>query len=217
MGQIGIQAEDDMAAFAHHCAYMRSVFLHGKILFEESSAEARQRMSAAAQILFGDINRILVEYIILQACRITDPPKDVKGNDNLTIAFLLTKCDLSGAPEKQERVSELAASIDAFRKKLLPARHKRIAHADRNAAHDVESYGKATNDEWNKFWAELRELVSTIYQTSHGAPFDIDGGLMSDADGLLKVLKGEACFRQLMGESAQMADKCADIFQTMPE
>jgi hypothetical protein len=217
MGQVGPNADDDITAFAHHCAYMRSVFLHGKILFEESSAEARQRMSGAAQILFGDLNRILVEYIILQACRITDAAKDMKGNDNLTIPFLMKKYNLSGDAAKQKRVVELAASIDAFRQKLLPARHKRIAHADRAAAHDVASYGKATNDEWNGFWAELRELVSTFYECVHGGPFDIDGGLMSDADGLLKALKGDACFQSLMGDSPQMARRCADIFHAIPD
>ena len=217
MGQAGVDADDDITAFAHHCVYMRSVFLHEKILFEESSAEARRRMSAAAGTLFGDLNRILIEYIILQACRITDPAKDIRGNDNLTIAFLLARYDLNADQAKKKRVSDLAASIDTFRKALLPARHKRIAHADRSAAHDVQSYGQATNAEWDKFWVELRELVSTIYQAVHGTPFDIDGGVMSDADGLLKVLKGEACLQKLIGESAQMGNKCLDTLQTIAD
>jgi hypothetical protein len=216
MSQVGIKMDDDIGAFAHHCVYMRSVYLHGKALFETSSAEDRVRMSVAAPILFPDINRVLIEYTILQVCRITDAAKDRQGNENHTVAFLLAKYDFSGDPNKQRRLADLNGAIQAFREKLLPARHKRIAHADRGAVFDLASYGQAPDQEWSQFWLNLQDLVLIIYEKVHGEPFYINGGMLSDADGLLKALKEAACFTQLInGGDAALTHRCADAYQGM--
>jgi hypothetical protein len=63
---------------------MRSIYLHARILFE-ASAEDTARMSRAAPTFFGDLNKMFVEYMILQVCKITDPARDFRKNDNHTV------------------------------------------------------------------------------------------------------------------------------------
>lgn len=190
--------KEDIEIFANHCVFMRSVYLHCKILFEDSTADEKQSMSRTANVLFGDLNRILIEHITLEVCKITDGAKDVRGNDNLTIAFLLQHYGL-----KEQRLEELHEKLRAFRVKLLPARNKFISHSDRNAIIAGFALGAATSSEWNEFWLDLQELVRIIHgKVIGGAPLYINGVAgLSDAHGLLKALKHSDCFDKLLGDS----------------
>src|SRR5262249_59306473 len=76
----------DIEIFANYCVFMRSIYLHARELFETSSAEDKALMGNTAGMFFGDLNRVLNEYVILQVCKITDPAHDLRKNDNHTIA-----------------------------------------------------------------------------------------------------------------------------------
>jgi hypothetical protein len=118
-----IQDPSDIVVFADHCVFMRSVYLHGRILFEQSSTKDSARMKRAAPVFFEDLNRMLVEYIILQVCKITDPAHDFRKNENHTVAFLLRHYDFSSDPANGHRLAALDAQLQVFRQKLLPARN----------------------------------------------------------------------------------------------
>jgi hypothetical protein len=100
----------DIEIFANYSAYMRSIFLHTRELFETCSADDRARMNATAATFFNDLNRVLNEYIILQVCKITDPAQDSRDNDNHTIEFLLQHYDFSLDPTTLNRLNELRAA-----------------------------------------------------------------------------------------------------------
>src|SRR5271166_3131119 len=85
--------DEDIAIFAENCVFMRSIYLHGQTLFDRSTADDKDRMARTANTLFGDLSRMFVEYMILQVCKITDPAKDARNNDNHTVAFLLQHYD----------------------------------------------------------------------------------------------------------------------------
>jgi hypothetical protein len=198
VNQPPVTPNEDIAVFANHCVFMRSIYLHCKILFEVSTDEDKARMSRAAPIFFGDINKMFVEYMILQVCKITDPAHDFRKNDNHTIAFLLEHYDFSAAPTTMQRLAQLDALLQAFRQKLLPARNKLISHSDRGAILGGQNLGGASQSEWNEFWLNLQDVVFIIYEKVFGTPFYINGvARLSDADGLLKTLKQGSCFDQL--------------------
>jgi len=205
--------DEDIAIFANHCVFMRSIYLHGKILFEASTEEDRARMSRAAPTFFGDINKMLVEYIILQVCKITDPAQDIRKNDNHTIAFLLQHYDFSADPATKQRLAQLDAQLRAFRQKLLPARNKLISHSDRDAILARQNLGGAPQSDWDHFWIDLQEVVCIIYEKVFGTPLHINGvAMLSDAHGLLKALKHAACFDQLLDASdPALTRRCADM------
>lgn len=204
---------EDIAIFADHSVFMRSVYLHGRALFEASTDKEKARMSRAAPTFFGDLNSMFVEYTILQVCKITDPAQDFKKNDNHTIAFLTKHYDFSSDPAAAKRLAELDTRIQAFRAKLLPARNKLISHSDRATILAGQSLGGAPQRDWNQFWIDLQEVVEIIYKKVFGTTFHINGvAMLSDADGLLKALKHGECFDELMrtGDSA-LIHKGADL------
>jgi hypothetical protein len=206
-------SKEDIAIFANHCVFMRSIYLHNQILFEASTHEDKERMSRTAPTFFGDINRVLVEYLILQVCKITDPARDFRKNDNHTIAFLLQHYDFSTDPATMERLAQLEADIQAFREKLLPARNKLISHSDREAILAGHALGGVLQSEWEDFWINLQEVVHTIYEKVLGMSFWLNCvAMLSDAHGLLKALKHSACFDKLMdGSDPALTQKCADL------
>jgi hypothetical protein len=200
------RGDEDIIAFANTCAFMRSIYLHGRMLFEHSDNDERDRMHRIAPVFFGDLNRIFVEYIILQVCKITDPAK-MHGNENHTIAFLLQHYGL----DSDQRLKDVEARIVVFRKKLLPARHKRIAHSDRSAAFSKEAYGAAPQEDWNQFWLDLQDLVDVIHRKVVGTSFLINGvSMLSDVNGLHKALNHSKCFRKLASDPA-LSRRCLDL------
>jgi AbiU2 len=205
-------SDEDIVVFANHCAFIWSVYQHGRMLFERSTESDKKRMEKVALIFFGDINRILIEYLILQVCKITDPAKDFKKNDNLTVAFLLQHYDFSSQPAVEQQVKQLASQLHSFRSVVEPARNKFISHADRSAILADLTLGVASEDTWNQFWHGLDEFVSIIYNGVVGEPFHITKlAMATDADDLLKALKSAACFDKLIDEPA-LSSHCADLF-----
>jgi hypothetical protein len=196
----------DILKFSNDCVLMRSIYVHGRMLFQDSTNDEIDRMHRAAPVFFGDLSQMFNRSIILEVCKITDPAK-MHGNDNLTIAFLLQHYNLNS----DRRLTELEARINVFRKKLLPARHKRIAHSDRTAAFSKEALGAAPREDWNQFWLDLQDLVDIIHKKVVGTPFLINGvAMLSDVDGLLKALKHGECFEELASDPA-LSHRCADL------
>ena len=169
-------------------------------------------MSRTANVFFSDLNRIFIEYLILQVCKVTDPAKDLRRNDNFTIAFLLRLYDFSGEPTTLRRLSELDEKVQAFRVKLLPARNKVISHSDRDAIMANRALGGAPEDEWNEFWLNLQDLVCIIHEKIVGEPLWINGFAMSNAHGLLKALRHSDCFDKLLtGDEPQSAESVLNL------
>jgi hypothetical protein len=190
--------DEDIVIFANHCTFVWSIYLHAKTLFETSSTDDQKRMSGAAAIFFGDLNRMFNEYLILQVCKITDPAKDVKKNDNHTVAFLLQHYNFAADPAAERRLKLLADRLHAFRKRVEAARNKFISHSDRTAIMAGVALGAAPQAAWDGFWLDLQGFVSIIHEEVVGAPFTItEVGMASDAGGLLKALKHAACFDEL--------------------
>jgi hypothetical protein len=205
--------KEDIKVFADACAFSRSVYLHFKTLFETSTDEDRSRMGRAAETLFGDLHQVLVEYIILQICKITDPAQDFRKNDNHTVAFLLQHYGLTADPQIGKRLAELDRKTQAFRQKLLPARNKLISHADRAAILAGSTLGGAPQAEWDQFWLDLEELVNIIHVRVVGEQFKVtEIGMLTDADGLLKALHHAEHFNRLLSDKTpNVAQRAAEV------
>lgn len=214
MNDLLSKPKEVIEVFADHCVFMRSVYLHGCVLFETSSAAEKEMMSRAAHVFFGDLNRILVEFLIQQVCNITDPASDCRKNENFTVEFLLQQYGFgAGSETLREKLDMLSAKLKNFRTRLLPARNKLISHMDRAAILAGEALGAASQSDWDEFWLNLEDLVSTIHEKVVGTRFEISSvGNLTDADGLLKALRHGAWFDQLAhGADPAIARKCADL------
>jgi hypothetical protein len=202
---------DDISIFVDNCVFARSVYLHGLALFEESTDRDKQRMSRTAATLFGDLWQMIREYVILQVCKMTDPARDVRGNDNHTVAFLLEHYDFSSDPPLKERLTSLRAQLESFGAKLRPARNKLISHADRGARSAGNPLGGVAEGDWNQFWLDLQDFVCLIHLKVVGGPFYLNAVAgLTDAQGLLKALKNAECFDELLSDPS-LTQRCADL------
>lgn len=175
----------EIQIFADHCVFMWSIYRHLQTLYEQSNESDHARMRRTAEIFFGDLRQVLVEYVTLQACKVTDPIAS-NGNNNHTVRFLITEYGLS----HDAKIMELDKRLDEFRRKVLPARNKLISHSDRDTILAGKPLGGASNAAWNQFWTDLSDLVSLIHEKVCGEPFRItDVGMATDVEGLLQALE----------------------------
>jgi AbiU2 len=155
-----------------------------------------------AHKFFSDLNHMLIEHLILQICKLTDPEM-TKGKRNLTIPFLVNNADFAATPRDIAKLKKIAARIDKFRKRIGPARNKLISHLDLDAALRRKSFGGASVAAWQKFWLDLQDLVAILYKRYVDArvPFYLNGvAMMSDADQLVRAIKESTYFHVLLDD-----------------
>jgi hypothetical protein len=211
LNQVYVDSGDDISIFIDSCVFARSAYLHGLALFEQSTDRDKQRMSRTAGILFGDLWQVIREYVILQVCKMTDPARDVRGNDNHTVAFLVEHYDFGSDTALKDRLTILRAQLESFGAKLRPARNKLISHADRGARLAGDPLGGVAEGDWNQFWLDLQDFVCLIHQNVRGGPFYLNGVAgLTDAHGLLKALKHAECFDELLSDPC-LTQRCADL------
>lgn len=167
--------------FCDECVWVRSIRTHFAELFE-SGPTRHQLLAESARQFFLDINVVLVEYILLQQCKITDPPYADKDNrvPNVTADYLLT-FDWTDTT----RASLVAANhrLQQFRCKVKKARNKLVAHADLRARLQNLPMGEFSQSEETDFWAALEEFVNAAHSEALGGPFSIYAS-MPDGDSL---------------------------------
>ena len=206
--------KDDVSIFADYCVYVRSVYMHGKTLFETVDQAGKDILTNAAPVFFGDINKVLIEYVILQVCKVTDPAKDLRGNYNHTTEFFVKETNFSCDPGKARRLAELHASMQNIRAKIKPARDKVISHLDRDTIRAKTILGVASNEEWQRFWRDIEEFVAILYERYVSSPpihiRSVTG--ITDTLMLKNALRKGTYFDKLVhGNDKEISKKCLDI------
>ncbi len=173
--------------FCKLCAEVRISFDLYRSLFEAES-RTLQLYSSVAPHCFGDLNGILVEHVLIQFCKVTDPAKTGK-HFNLTTNYILNEI-----PWPREVAEKLAAINDrllTFRQKIEPARSKRIAHVDFTA--QIERWpnlGKFPKGEDCAFLRDLQEFVNVAYGHFHnGESCSIVVAMSTDTYKLVRALQ----------------------------
>ena len=167
-----------VAAFCSECVWARSVRTHFSVLFE-SGVKRHELLAEVAKTFFGDLNLILMEYVLLQQCKLTDPASSGKDKDNLTTNYILT---LSWSTATSALLADANRRLMAFRGKVVDARRKLVAHSDLKAILSLSSLGCFTQDEEQAFWAALQDFTNAAHAEAIGGPFEISAS-MPDGDG----------------------------------
>ncbi len=197
--------QQDVQAFCDCCVAMRSLWEHRSALFE-GPASRRDLLRQVAPGFFRDLDHLLIEHLILQICKITDPEESSRGEQNLTLEFLVNHADFTEAPETIVTLRQLRAQMQAFREKIVPARNKLIGHLDRTsvlrpgtvgqgmggAGMGGAALGGASGADWRHFWLNLQDFLHIL----HKRFIDPAGGFHlndiagpSDAEGLVTALR----------------------------
>jgi len=209
-----IATKEDVQAFADSCVLLRAQWMHFTILFEGSDLK-RELLQTTAPTFFGDLNQLLIEYLILHICRLTDETQTF-GRKNLTVKFLIEHSDWSGAPGMLAKLKPISESIHRFRERILPARKWFIAHLDLSAVRVDQPLGAASDVEWKQFWLDLQDFLELMFR-HHIDPhshFYLNGMVqISDADSLLTALKNGKFFEAVItdGEIGTRALRAANM------
>jgi len=204
--------KEDVEAFCNFCVSLRSTFRHYQIIFEEGADLRRELLQGIAHTFFGDLNLMLIEHMILQICKITDPD-ETRGQKNLTVLFLLNNCNFPAASAERAKLTRLSDSMHGFRAQIIPARNKLIGHLDRHSVHDGKDLGAADTKLWNQFWRDLQDFLHILHKRYVVPQHDFylnRVGQLSDADGLVKALK-ESTYFQILIADRTLTSKCADV------
>ncbi len=62
----------DVRKFVDHCVVLRAFWTHYQTVFEGSDLK-RELLQSTAHNFFRDLNLMLIEHLILQLCKLTDP------------------------------------------------------------------------------------------------------------------------------------------------
>ncbi len=169
-----------------------------------SGPEIERILRKSAERFFGDINVIMIEYMILVVCRLTDPP-GTSGKRNLTIPYmneLLREKDCL-SPE----IETLSDSIIAYRKLLEPVRNKIVAHMDRDTYIQDLTLGGHSKEEMAQFFEkDLLQYFEKVAKAIGATPL---GSLITrgrgDALDLRKTLSRGLIAEKLIHEDPKMA------------
>jgi len=200
----------DVDDFSGHCGYIHSVYVFTMRIWRDSDEAECKIAEAMAPSIFADLSQLLGEYLIIAACRVTDPASGGK-NENFTVEMFVNA--LRSDPETFKRLDELHQRMKKLRKIILPARHKLAAHADRDTIRGGKPLGAASWAEWDDFWLALQDFVRLLNERTKGKPFEIDaGGVFGDAEMLLRGLRQSQYFEALAkSDNPVIRDACLKL------
>ncbi len=183
--------KQDFELLRDHCIYIRQSYNTYTDLFNE---ENEKLLSCVAATFFTDIAKILQRDWMLQVCKLGDPAETTRKKEkfqNITIALIdkkLKECDLLN-----NEIQKHSLGIFDYCNKVKPARHKRIAHFDREHQLNGKVLGETTEDELQKFLCDIQQYCDEVGTVIGLGPLDFTGsGCEGDVLDLLKVLRGKA-------------------------
>lgn len=178
--------QETFLALREQCIWLQTCFNTYTALYE-SGEHASRVMSATAPIFFHDLNLILIEYCLLQVCRLTDPPR-TSGRDNLTVTHIN---ELLAAEDKL--TPEILAASDAlaqYRTLIRDSRNWIISHADKRTLVAGLPIGAHSKADVVEFFENLYRCVDEVGRAIGIGPLDFrcTSGA-GDALDLLRYLK----------------------------
>jgi hypothetical protein len=183
-------------AFCDECVWVRSIRTHFADLFETSD-KRNQLLAEIASTFFHDLNLLMIEYLLLQQCKLTDPASS-GGTDknNLTSNYIV---GLGWSEETKLILESANTELMAFRIKIFEVRRKLIAHLDFRARTQSNIFGEFTALEEKKFWDSLQVFVNAAHEEAFSDPFEIDVMMVDgDVSSLMHSLAEAADYNDLV-------------------
>ena len=197
------ELQREFETLRNQAIYLIKTFNTYNDLFEASD-EVERVLRKSAESFFGDINMIMIEYMTLVVCRLTDPPK-TSGKPNLTIQHMneLLRENNFLTPE----IETLSDSIMAYRELLEPVRNKILAHMDRDTyIHNLALGGHSKEEVAQFFENDLLQYFEKVAEAIGVTPLGyLNTRGSGDALNLRKTLKRGLVAEKLIDENPKMA------------
>ena len=159
-------SKEEVQKFSEHCVYIRSVWILIMRIWRDSDESERKLMEGVAPLFFADIGQALTEMMIIATCRITDSANSGGSRENFTVELFANS--FASDPETYKQLDAPHQRMKKLRTKILSARHKLGAHADRDVIRKRQVRGKARFEEWEDFWSALKDFVHIINKKTTG-------------------------------------------------
>ena len=177
-------------AFREQCIWLRSCYNTYLSLYE-SDERTTKALNDSAHLFFQDLNRILIEYVLLQVCKITDPA-ETAGHKNLTFEGL--NAELCNDGLMTQEIADLSAGLSHYRDLVKDARNKLLGHLDRETILNDLPIGEHAEQEVTEFFSCLQGYVDAVGNAVGVGPLDFRATPGSgDVLDLIWVLKGNTC------------------------
>jgi hypothetical protein len=201
----------EIEEFRDHCVHIRSVYTLLMRIWRNSDDGERNMMEAISPLFFQDVGKVLCFYMVIAACRVTDPADAGRGRQNFSVELFTNSFQSDSG--MFTKLDKLRRRMDKLRKEIQPARHKLGAHADRDVIRKGGRLPGGSWEQWDDFWSALAEFVCILNEHTFGEPFQIDvAGLVGDAETLLKFLKQGQYFATLLdGNDPKVRDACLKL------
>ncbi|MDP2605494.1 MAG: hypothetical protein Q8S00_23375 [Deltaproteobacteria bacterium] len=180
--------QGDFELLRAHCIMIRRNYNTYKNLFFSGNDELLKK---AAWRFFNDIAEIMQRDWILQVCKLMDPAESkVKGNlvENISIELIDSQLRTHGliSPE----ILAVSNELREYGKKLVPARHKRLAHFDREHQVNRTVLGDTTEEELFCFLENIQRYCDLVGNAIGIGPLHFAAsGSRGDELDLIKVLR----------------------------
>lgn len=155
-------------------------------------------LEQAAPLFFSDLNQILIDYILLEFAKLTDPARSKRGQyENLTVDYLLTSIEWT--PECMSSIREAKKTISKLREYIKTARDNVLAHRNVDAALSGESYGAFPEGMEVNVIRALEFMANELHRASTGKVYGVMApGNIGDAHELKSILIDGIAFRKLL-------------------
>lgn len=150
--------EKTFLTFREQCIWLQTCYNTHAALFE-SGEKTTRILSSAAHLFFRDLNLILVEYCLLQVCRLTDPPQSL-GKDNLTVKHINLLLQAEGLLTSD--ISTAADGLAHYRSLINDSRNWIISHADKRTLINDLPIGQHTEADVSAFFENLYRYVDSV-------------------------------------------------------
>ncbi len=197
------ELQREFETLRNQAIYLIQTFNTYNDLFEASD-EVERVLRKSAERFFGDINTIMIEYMILVVCRLTDPPT-TSGKPNLTIPHMNKLLCKDGFFSSEIR--KLSDRIMAYRKLLEPVRNKIVAHIDRDTYIKDLTLGGHSKEEMTRFFEnDLLQYFDKVAEAIDVTPIlDLNTRCSGDALDLRKTLKRGLIAEKLIEKNPKIA------------
>ncbi|MHC4386826.1 MAG: AbiU2 domain-containing protein [Planctomycetota bacterium] len=185
--------QESIKHFCDQCCDIRHLYKEYMFLYESDNQKRLDLIDKTARDFFHELQRILIDYIFLNICKITDNASFGK-NDNLTIKYILNNIDEETANKFE--LNKLSDEIHKFREKIVSARNKIIVHSDFETIAYNKTLGTFSISDNDDFWENLQKFVNAIHTHYFKEPLDFDKivDCTSNAKYLILALKKAAYF-----------------------
>ncbi|MET4129053.1 hypothetical protein [Roseovarius sp. MBR-6] len=182
------QLKKDFLCFQNECINLRNTFNTYLALYESEDERVDVALRHTAGFFFQDLNDWLIQSIILQIGRLTDPAR-TGGRANLSVCWIVE--EVGNVGRLTPRIDALGAEIMRYRENYIDkARNKYISHSDVESFRSSQKYGEHSSSEAHEFFEKLQEFTDEVGNAVGVGPLDyrFQPGA-GDVQDLIRILK----------------------------